>query len=387
MKAEQPQDDRLIVRVPARAAAPYAVRIGRALFPRLGSLIGEEVPAHRYALIADSRVAELYGGAALAALAEADLRAELFSFPAGEWNKARSTWAALTDRMIAAGFGRDAAVIALGGGVTGDLAGFVASTYMRGIPLVAVPTSLLAMLDSSVGGKTALDTPAGKNLVGTFHHPALVVVDPDLLATLPAPQRRAGLAEAIKVAAIGDAGLFEWIETHASPLAEGRPDELVELIERSVRIKADVVAEDPTETGLRQVLNFGHTAGHALESLAGLVLLHGEAVAAGMRLESRIGEALGITESGTTNRLEAVLQACGIPCVLDESMTAESILDAAGSDKKGRRGRPRWVLLRRIGEVARTPEGDWSREIESGTAASHLADALRQAAEVRDSTP
>jgi 3-dehydroquinate synthase len=377
----------IVVHVPGGAPASYQVAIGRGLLPRLGALIAREVPAHRYALIADSRVAELYGATALAALAAAGLRGELFSFPAGEWNKSRSSWAELTDRLVAAGFGRDCAIVALGGGVTGDLAGFVASTYMRGVPLIAVPTSLLAMLDSSVGGKTALDTPAGKNLVGTFHHPALVVIDPDLLATLPAPQRRAGLAEAVKTAAIRDAALFEWIEDRGPALAAGGPDELAQLIERCVRIKADVVAEDPTETGLRQVLNFGHTAGHALEALAGLALLHGEAVAAGMRIESHVGEALGVTEAGTTSRLEAVLDLCGIPDVVDASTTAESILEAAGSDKKGRGGRPRWVLLRRIGEVARAEGGDWSREIDPATTVAHLAAALRRAAEVRDSTP
>lgn len=356
------------------------------MLARLGEAVAATVPAHRYAVVADSRVAELYGAGAIESLAASGLQAELFTFPAGERNKSRAAWADLTDRMAASGCGRDACVVALGGGVTGDLAGFLAATYMRGLSLVAVPTSLLAMLDSSVGGKTALDTDAAKNLVGAFHHPRLVVVDPDVLATLPALQRRAGLAEAVKTAAIRDSGLFSWIEDRAAALESGDIQHLSELIARCIRIKAEVVAADPEEAGLRQVLNFGHTAGHALEDLAGLALLHGEAVAAGMRLESRLGEALGITEAGTTDRLESVLSACGIPDVIDGASTAGALLEAAASDKKNRGGRHRWVLLRRIGEVARTADGEWSHDAEPATVERHLTAALRRAAEVRDST-
>ncbi len=383
----------LRVHVPGAAERDYPVRVGRGLLDQLGALASDAAPAHRYVVIADDEVAALYGARAGAALAAAGLRSDLLTFPAGERHKSRSTWAALTDRMLAAGVGRDAAVVALGGGVTGDLAGFTASTYMRGLPFVVVPTSLLAMLDSAVGGKTGLDTPAGKNTVGAFHHPRAVIVDPDLLDTLPAPQRRAGLAEGVKTAAIADAELFAWIEERAVALRDGEIAALERLVMSSLRIKAKVVAADPEEAGSREVLNFGHTAGHALEALAGLALPHGEAVAAGMRIEARLGEGAGVTEPGTAARLAAVLDACGLPDAVRAPgaserfggpLTVERLLAAATADKKARRGALRWVLLRRIGDVARAADGSWAHSLGGADLSARLAAALRAAADVRD---
>jgi len=289
--------------------------------------------------------------------------------------------------MLEAGFGRDSAVIALGGGVVGDLAGFVAATYMRGIPFVVVPTSLLAMVDASVGGKTGLDTARAKNSIGAFHHPRLVLIDPELLTTLPKAHLHAGLAEAVKTAAIQDAQRFAWIEAHAGALSGGDLDLLSELIGACVTIKSTVVSLDPRETGLRQILNFGHTAGHALESLAGLSLLHGVAVAAGMRVEARIGEAIGVTQPGTARRLDLALDACGVPNLLDGSVRATALLEAAASDKKNRAGRARWVFLRRIGEVATDDSGAHSFALDDGQVLEHLDTALRTAAKGADSTP
>lgn len=375
---------RLRVAVPRGSADGYPVRIGEGLLERLGELATVSVPADRYAIVADDRVGELYGDMAREALARADLRADLFTFPAGEASKSRESWASLIDRLLAAGYGRDAAVVALGGGVTGDLAGFLAATYMRGLPLVMVPTSLLAMLDSSVGGKTAVDTAGAKNVVGAFHHPALVIVDPALLTTLPAAHLASGLAEAVKAAAIRDPELFGWIEVRAEKLAAGESGLLARLIERCIRIKADVVSIDPTEKGLREILNFGHTAGHALEVLSSYAMLHGIAVATGMRIEARLGEAAGITEAGTAGRLEAVLAACGIADPPASVPTPSELLEAAASDKKARRGMTRWVLLERIGAVARAPDGSWSHALGAEDAATWLSDALRVTAHVRD---
>jgi 3-dehydroquinate synthase len=273
--------------------------------------------------------------------------------------------------------------VALGGGVTGDLAGFVASTYLRGVPLVSVPTSLLAMLDSSVGGKTGVDTDSGKNLVGTFHHPVLVVVDPDLLSTLPPRHLRAGLAEGVKMAAIRDATLFQTLEEQAPALRDGDPPALLQLIEASIRHKAEVVAADPEETGLRQILNFGHTAGHALETLSGYTQLHGEAVAAGMRLESRLGEAVGVTEPGTTVRLEALLDAVGL--LPGKWPGVDELLAAASADKKVRGGIVRWVLLERIGSVAPDSRGAWTHGLDKGAVVAGLRAAFPAEADVRDS--
>jgi 3-dehydroquinate synthase len=283
--------------------------------------------------------------------------------------------------MLAAGIGRDSAVIAVGGGVTGDLAGFVAATYMRGIPVIQIPTSLLAMLDSSVGGKTGIDTKAGKNLVGAFHHPALVLIDPVVLTTLPRVQRLAGLAEGIKTAAILDAALWDWIADRASNLTRGDPEVLSELVVRTVEHKKEVVAGDPTETGRRAILNFGHTVGHAIEALEGYTVLHGEAVAAGMRVEARWGEILGITERGTAVRIAELLEACGLDRKWETERRHDEIVQAMVLDKKSRASRPRCVFLERLGVVATHSEGDVTFALDDAALEVPLADALRPASE------
>jgi 3-dehydroquinate synthase len=376
---------RVRIVVPPVPGDAYDVIVERGGLARLGEMCAEFAPAHAYALISDSRVAELYGRAALDSLGETGQRTELFVFPAGEWNKSRQTWAELSDALLAAGFGRDTVVVGLGGGVTGDLAGFVAATFMRGVPVVQLPTTVLAMVDSSVGGKTGVDAHDAKNAIGSFHHPALVLADPDLLVTLAPFQRTAGLAESVKMAAMRDAGLFEWIASSAPELRDGDPDAITRLIAQSVGLKAAVVEADPKENGERAILNFGHTAGHALETLSGFSLLHGEAVAQGMRLEARLGERVGLTESGTADRLDVVLSACGLPLELDPDLTSRGILDAAGSDKKAREGALRWSIPARIGEAARTASGAWTHSIQASRCESELGAALRTASEVPDS--
>jgi len=359
--------------------------VQRGGFDDLATLCLRAAPAHRYAIIADSRVAALYGQRALAAFEREGSPAQLFAFPAGEWNKTREEWARLSDEMLAAGLGRDAVVVALGGGVTGDLAGFVAATYMRGLPLVQVPTTLLAMLDSSVGGKTGLDTHEAKNPIGAFHQPRLVLSDPDLLGSLPAFELASGLAEAVKTAAIADEGLFAWLEAEAMALRTADLDLLTELIGRAVAIKAKVVEEDPQEAGRREVLNFGHTIGHALEALGGYAVLHGEAVASGMRIEGRLGELMEVTEIGTAERLAALLTACGLDRPVEEEYSAEQLLEAARSDKKARVGAIRCVLLRRIGEVAGGKDGVFSHEIPAQEVLGLMRAALRLAGDHADS--
>lgn len=368
------------VPVPGRKAEAYQVLLVRGGLARLGELAREAVPAHRYAVIADGRVAELYGEAALESLRSAGCEGAVLTFPPGEWNKTREEWAGLSDRLARAGFGRDSAVIALGGGVTGDLAGFVAATYMRGIPVVQVPTSLLAMVDSSVGGKTGLDTDAGKNLIGAFHHPRLVLVDPDLLDTLPRPQLAAGLAEVVKVAAVRDESFFGWLEARAAALLRGEPGALEEAIFRAVGHKSAVVGTDPMERDVRALLNFGHTVGHALELLGGYAVLHGEAVAAGMRAEARLGELMGVTGPGTARRIEALLDACGLDRRLEEEPRPERVWEAMSRDKKGREAAVRCVLLLRVGEVARDLQDEYTFELPADRAVEWLGPALRPAA-------
>ncbi len=370
-------DGSLRIGFPGREPGGYEVRIERGALADLARLTRQAADAHRYAIISDSRVGPLYGERARAALEAEGRETRLFTFPAGEWNKTRQEWARLSDEMLAEGFGRDSAVVAVGGGVTGDLAGFVAATYMRGIPYVQVPTSLLAMLDSSVGGKTGLDTLEAKNAIGSFHQPGLVLIDPDLLETLPAFQLASGLAEAVKAAAIADEVLFDWLESHVAKLLEREPDLLTELVRRSVAIKAEVVEEDPEESGRREVLNFGHTIGHALEALGGYGVLHGEAVACGMRIEARIGEILGVTAEGSAERLNALLEACELDRPVEEEFTAERILEAAQADKKVRGSVLRCVLLERIGQIAPAADGGWAHEIPPDEGPELLGAALR----------
>lgn len=339
----------------------YPVLVGSGLLAHLPELLREYAPAHRYAIVSDDRVGSLYGEDAVERCAEKGLRVELLTFPRGEPSKTREQWTVLTDRMLAGGFGRDTVIVALGGGVTGDLAGFVAATYLRGVPVVQVPTSLVAMVDASVGGKTGVDVRAGKNLVGAFHPPRVVVADPSTTATLPPEERAQGLAEAVKHGAILDGTYFEALGEEASGLMGGDVAATRRAVLRSVQIKARVVSEDERESGFRQVLNFGHTIGHAIEAAASYSIGHGTAISAGMVLETRLGESLGVTEPGTADRLEGTLARFGLGRIPADVARIDSVLGFLGADKKARRGRPRYVLLKRVGEV----EGarGWSREV------------------------
>jgi 3-dehydroquinate synthase len=371
----------LEVGVPATGPGSYRVEIGEGRLDRLGAACRRHLPAiRRVAVVSDRTVADHYGERAIDALTAEEIEADLVTFQPGEASKSRAEWSRLTDLLLEKGFGRDAGVVALGGGVTGDLAGFVAATYMRGVPVVQVPTSLLAMLDASVGGKTGVDTSRGKNLVGAFHHPAHVLIDPALLETLPERHLRSGLAEAVKIAAVADEDLFDWMEGGSDAVLEGEPGVLAEIVHRSVALKAEVVEEDPTEEGRRAILNFGHTVGHGLELLADYEVLHGFAVAKGMRVEAALGEIMGLTEPGTADRLDDLLDACG---VRDRSgggtagIDPEALYAAMRTDKKGRAGTPRCVLLGSVGNVAKTEAGGWTHPLPADGATDQLEKALR----------
>ncbi len=329
----------------------YDILIGRGLLADLPDLAQAACPAARYAVITDSHLATLYGETLVARCRDATLQVELLEFPAGEWNKTRETWARLSDRMLAAQLGRDSAVVALGGGVVGDVAGFVAATYLRGVPYIQAPTTLLAMIDSSIGGKTGVDVPAGKNLLGAFHQPRLVVADLDLLGTLPAPQLAAGIAEAVKHGAIADADYFAFLEREHDAVTTKQPDALERLVRRSVEIKAGVVAADERETGRRAILNFGHTVAHAVEATAKFAVLHGEAVAIGMAYEARLAERLGIAAAGTADRIRRLLERYGLPLELPESATPDQLLATMQLDKKARAGTVRFALPEVVGRM------------------------------------
>lgn len=331
--------------------ASYDIVIGRCLLAELPTLLAKACLAARYAVITDSHVGTLYGGRVVAALQDATLPAELLEFPAGEWNKTLETWASLSDRMLAARFGRDAAVIALGGGVVGDVAGFVAATYLRGIPYVQVPTSLLAMIDSSIGGKTGVDVPAGKNLLGAFHQPRLVVADLDVLDTLAPVQLAAGVAEAVKHGVIADAEYFAFLEANLAAVQAKDAATLERVARRSVEIKAEVVAADEREAGRRAILNFGHTVGHAIEATAKFAVLHGEAVAIGMAYEARLAEALAIAERGTAERIRRLLERYGLPLERPDGATVDDLIAAMQVDKKAREGTVRFALPQAVGKM------------------------------------
>ncbi|MDB4876875.1 MAG: 3-dehydroquinate synthase [Gemmatimonadetes bacterium] len=350
----------------------YRVTISNDGLARIGDVVRESAPAHRYAIVTDSNVGPVYAAHVRNALDAS--RATVFTIPAGEAHKTRDIWARLTDELLASGFGRDTTVVALGGGVVGDLAGFVAATFMRGVPYVQVPTSLLAMIDASVGGKTGVDTAAGKNLVGAFHQPAAVVADTSVLATLPLEHLRAGLAEAIKHGVIADAAYFESVCRFASSLstADVTGDAMLDLVARSVEIKADVVRRDEREGGVRKSLNFGHTIGHAVELCSNYTLLHGNAVAIGMAYESVLAERMGVAAQGTAALVRVAVRAAGLPDVRPSSIAVDDVVTAARADKKARAGTAEYALPSRIGAMAGADSG-WSVPVSE----SLVADVLR----------
>lgn len=358
----------MTIRVPLteQRDASYDIVIGRGALGVVPTLLGRHCPAAAYAVISDSHVAKLYGDDVVQAVSGTGCRVELFTFPAGEWNKTRETWASLSDRMLAAHFGRDCAVIALGGGVVGDVAGFVAATYLRGVPYVQLPTSLLAMIDSSIGGKTGVDVPAGKNLLGAFHQPRLVLADLQLLASLPPVQLSAGLAEAVKHGVIADAEYFTFLERDYAAILSKNGAALERVVRRSVEIKAEVVAEDEREAGRRAILNFGHTIGHAIEAVAKYEALHGEAVAIGMAYEARLAEALGIAAAGTAERITRLLERLRLPLERPHEAGVDDLTKVMQSDKKARAGggEIRFALPKEIGAMHGDRKGGWTVAVE-----------------------
>lgn len=354
------------------ALPDYRVTIASGALDRIGDIVRDTAPAHRYAIITDANVGAIYGARVRDAIGAA--RVTVLRIPAGEAHKTRETWARLTDELLAAGFGRDSAVIALGGGVVGDLAGFVAATFMRGVPYVHVPTSLVAMIDASVGGKTGVDTAAGKNLVGAFHQPAAVIADLSVLGTLPRQHLRAGMAEALKHGVIADAAYFDAVSEIASDLAalDVTGDAMLGLVARSVEIKADIVRRDERESGVRKTLNFGHTIGHAVELLSDYTLLHGDAVAIGMVYESALAERFSAAEAGTASRIRSVVVAAGLPAVRPPSIGVEDIIVATRGDKKARGGYAEYALPSRIGAMAAANRG-WAVAVDDSMVRDVLA--------------
>lgn len=329
----------------------YDVLTGEGLLAQTGSLAAGLLPgAKRCAVITDSKVGPLYGDAVCASLREENIEPLLVTVPSGEPSKCFAQLEEVTRAMVRAGLDRKSFAIALGGGVVGDLAGFAASIYFRGIPYIQIPTTVVSLVDSSVGGKTGINTPEGKNLIGTFHQPRLVIADPQTLRTLPDREFNEGFAEIIKHAAIRDAQMLPMID---AALARGGREGLTELIARNVGIKSAIVSEDQFETkGLRALLNFGHTIGHAIEACAGYgELLHGEAISLGLRAACWLSEEFAGLPASATERLCSLLSGYRLPLRLTDSITTAQILEKMGRDKKFDRGAIRFVLCRTLGDA------------------------------------
>ena len=339
-------------------ARAYPVLIGPGILAQAGELIRPLLGRARTAVVTDETVAAAHGATLTASLKAAGVEAPMIALPPGEETKSFDHLAELSGRLLDLKLDRGDLIVAFGGGVVGDLAGFAAAIYKRGIDFIQVPTTLLAQVDSSVGGKTAIDMPQGKNLVGAFHQPRLVLADLDVLATLPARQVRAGYAEVLKYGLLGDFGFFEWLEADGAKALALQPDALGRAVARSVEMKAEIVAADEKETsGRRALLNLGHTFGHALEAETGFGdrLLHGEGVALGCAQAFRFSARLGLCSGQEALRATAAIAAAGLPSRMAElkagPFSADALIGHMVQDKKVEGGKLTFILARGIGQA------------------------------------
>jgi 3-dehydroquinate synthase len=326
----------------------YPIHIGKGLLGRADLLV-PHLARKSAAVVTNSTVAPLFMDLVAGALAREGVDVVRIVLPDGEEHKDWRTLNVVFDALLKSGCGRDTTLVALGGGVIGDLTGFAAATYQRGVQYVQVPTTLLSQVDSSVGGKTAINHPLGKNMIGAFHQPRVVIADIDTLKTLPERELRSGLAEVIKHGLIRDAAFFAWIEANVERLLARDAEALEHAVLRSVAIKADIVAQDERESGLRRVLNFGHTFGHAIEAGLGYgTWLHGEAVAAGMVMAADLSRQLGYLSDADTARIRSLLQRAGLPTAA-KGLAPARMQQLMSVDKKVKDGRIHFVLLERLG--------------------------------------
>jgi 3-dehydroquinate synthase len=331
----------------------YPIYIDRGSLSRLGGILKRHLPTPaKVAIVTNNVINDLYGDAVRDSLQSAAMEVETIEVPDGEEYKSL-TWASkLFDAFVEFRMTRRSGVIALGGGVIGDLAGFAAATFMRGVPLVQVPTSLIAQVDSSVGGKTAVNHPRGKNLIGAFHQPKLTLIDANVLETLPEREFRSGLAEVIKHGVIMDSELFEYMESNLPKILDLDLQSIEQIVSRSCKDKATIVEQDEREQGIRAILNYGHTVGHSIEAVTGYnSFRHGEAVAVGMVVASRIAVNMGVLDEECATRQNRLLADCGLPTAFPD-LDIDNIIDTTHLDKKVREGgKPRIILPRDIGKA------------------------------------
>lgn len=328
----------------------YPIFISDGILDNIGQIIKQHFSGYKIMVITDSNVADLYANKVVTSLGSAGFQAFIEDVPAGESSKSLEQAEVLYNSALDHRLDRKSAILALGGGVVGDLAGFIAATYMRGIDYIQVPTTLLSQVDSSVGGKVAVNLPKAKNIVGAFYQPVLVAIDPATLSSLPDREFREGMAEVIKYGIIRDADFFRWLEQNMGDLRRHTSD-LVYSIKRSCEIKSDIVSEDETEMGLRIVLNFGHTIGHALEAVFGYgTLLHGEAVALGMVFEAKIALARGLIDERTFFRIKGLVKSA-VPASLPHHPDADKLIESMSFDKKNVNEKITFILPERLGRV------------------------------------
>ncbi|MBI2559408.1 3-dehydroquinate synthase [Candidatus Woesearchaeota archaeon] len=330
----------------------YDILIDGGLFNNLAAELKNKPLGNAYAIITDSNVGKIYGKKLVKNFQNKNLHAHLITFPAGEKSKNRKIKEKIENDMLKLAFGRDTCVIALGGGVAGDVAGFVAATYMRGIPYIQVPTSLLAMVDSSIGGKVGVDTEYAKNSIGAFYQPKKVIIDLNFLKTLPKEELANGLAEIIKHALIKNKDFFHFLEKNIDDMLKLDFELLKKTIKKSCEIKASVVMQDEKEKGMRRILNYGHTIGHAIESALNYGISHGNAIAIGMSYAAKLSAKLGFLHEGSVIRQNNLLGHIGLPHRLSHhKLKPKKILEYAQYDKKIINGRINFILLKSIGDA------------------------------------
>jgi len=334
-----------------KTGSPYKIVIGRGLLNQIPKILKNKPLGNDYAIVTDSNVKELYGNKLLEGLHKEKIEAELFSFKAGEKSKSRGVKEEIEDKIIAKGFGRDMAVIALGGGVVGDVAGFVAATLYRGVNLIQAPTTLLAQADSSIGGKAAVNHQSGKNLIGTFYNPKIIFADVDTLKSMPKSEFANGAAEMIKHALILDKEHFVFLEDNIGRIIGLEDDILISAIKRNCEAKKIAVEKDEKEKNFRKILNFGHTIGHSLELASNYNLSHGETVSIGMVAESEISKELGLLNKEEVSRIKALLKKANLPVEVPKDIEAEKIIYGTMSDKKTIKKVPYYTLLEGIGKA------------------------------------
>lgn len=341
--------NRIGVQLDRRGERYYEIVIARDALDRAGIMLSRGGWAGRYFIVTDSNVAALHGDRVREQLSALYPDLPMITFPAGEPSKSIQTALRIVEELIGLGADRDSGLIALGGGVVGDLTGFVASTFMRGLPCVQIPTTLLAQVDSSIGGKTAVDLPAGKNLVGTFCQPKMVFVDLSFLDTLPAGEFANGLAEVVKYGLIDDLRLFEQLQDCAGSLLEKERGLLESVVSSSCRVKKGIVEMDETEKGVRRFLNFGHTIGHALEAESGYAMGHGQAVAVGMVGATLLSARMNYLPGAEADSILALIRALNLPDRIPEGLCTDSILARMRVDKKRSNDRVNFILLKSLG--------------------------------------